>query len=226
MKIDHVALWCNDLHETAAQLFEETGLASAEGGWFETGIAQILVPLGNDQFIEIESVVDRRKWDEALASFGLEPFGRFLDDKIAGGPALVGYWILTDDIEAKARALGAEIMSLSKTQPDGNVISGRGTPPTPDAIQRGLPSFWVSDSGGMEVHGSRARVEHRVEPAGISWLEVGGDEQQLRAWFGPEGEALPLRFAGGSPGIRAMGIATEDGDEIVLRPSAGSLRVR
>ncbi len=59
LKIDHVALCSTNLYETAYQLRDESGLESYEGGYFRGGgVAQRVVPLGNDQYIEIESVID------------------------------------------------------------------------------------------------------------------------------------------------------------------------
>ena len=50
------------------------------------------------------------------------------------------------------------------------------------------------------------------DAGGISWIEVAGDEDRLRAWLGDDG-GLPVRVVPGDPAVRAVGI----GADIVLR---------
>ena len=50
------------------------------------------------------------------------------------------------------------------------------------------------------------------DAGGISWIEVAGDEDRLRAWLGDDG-GLPVRVVSGDPAVRAVGI----GADIVLR---------
>jgi hypothetical protein len=80
--------------------------------------------------------------------------------------------------------------------------------------------FWTVED--WSAHAGRRPVDHRKEPRGITWLEVGGDEQVMRDWLGDEADQLPLRYVGGEPGLRAIGIDFEDG-EIELRPSGKQL---
>ena len=58
------------------------------------------------------------------------------------------------------------------------------------------------------------RAAHDRKPSSFQWIEVGGDHEDLYKWLGPND--LPIRFAGGEPGIRAAAIAAEGG-KIVLR---------
>ena len=54
-----------------------------------------------------------------------------------------------------------------------------------------------------------------VQPTGIAWIELVAPKVKLKEWLG--GEKLPLRVEEhGSPGLRAVGIATAEG-EVVLR---------
>jgi hypothetical protein len=57
-------------------------------------------------------------------------------------------------------------------------------------------------------------ARHARRPRAFSFVEVGGDEQELRAWLGDAD--VPVRVAGGEPGLRAAGIETDAG-EIVIR---------
>jgi len=217
MKIDHLVLWCADYNATSEQLFAETGLASRDGGWFPSeAIGQRIVPLGNGQFLEIESKLDDAKFREFAG-----PVASFMDDAVREHPCFLTFWVRTDDIESAAARLGVDVWTVRKTMPDGREMYGKTAPPTLDAIAQGLPVFlWLPEDS---PHASRMSVTHRAEPERIAWLELGGTEDRIAEWLGPEWCDLPLRFTGESPGITALGIAMRDGSEIVLRPTAGGL---
>jgi hypothetical protein len=218
LKVDHVLIAARNHYDCAARLREETGLDSFEGGWFpDEGLAQKLVPLGNDQYIEIEGVVDL---DVVEDPDGPLEAGRYVVDAVANGDAFAGWWVLTDDLDGVCRRLGTPVYTVNKRLPDGSPRSGRGTPPSLDALRRGLPMFWTVDD--WSTHAGRRPVDHRTEPRGITWLEVGGDERVLRDWLGDEADQLPLRYVGGDPGLHAIAIEFEEG-EIVLRPSGKQL---
>jgi hypothetical protein len=57
------------------------------------------------------------------------------------------------------------------------------------------------------------KVDHRLQPEGIAWIELGTDEVVLKEWLGDI--SLPVRFGGERMGINALGIRTSSG-EIVL----------
>ena len=62
-------------------------------------------------------------------------------------------------------------------------------------------------------------VQHRVQPSGISWVDLSGDKQAMSDWLGQDAAAqLPLRWLEGPPGINAVGIATSQGDLRMTSP--------
>ena len=62
-------------------------------------------------------------------------------------------------------------------------------------------------------------VEHKVEPSGISWVGLSGDQQAMREWLGEDAAAqIPLRWSDGAPGINAVGIKTSQGDLKMTSP--------
>jgi hypothetical protein len=75
------------------------------------------------------------------------------------------------------------------------------------------PFFIVYDQDA-EVRRERRRAVGNDAFGGFTFVEVGGDEAAIRAWIGDAD--LPVRFAGGEPGLHAVGIAGPSG-EIVLR---------
>jgi hypothetical protein len=58
------------------------------------------------------------------------------------------------------------------------------------------------------------RTNHRTTPRGIAWVEMAGDREELARWVGES--SLDIRVVAGEPGIRSVGIATEEG-ELILR---------
>ena len=61
-------------------------------------------------------------------------------------------------------------------------------------------------------------AQHRVQPEGISYIELSGDPGSMKDWLGVEhANAFPLRWVPGSSGIHAVGIATADGNTLVLK---------
>jgi hypothetical protein len=212
--ISHVCYACQNLYEAAARLRDTTGLDTYDGGWFANGLANRIMPLGNNQYIEVESLIDRNMAKGSALWFAGETDKR--------GDALLGWLIRVEtkaELDSVGRRLGKEPQFMSfpqnRMRPDGSKIEAFVVPPTPETWPRGLPNFvfWPD----LSRHPDRIAAAHRVKPQGIAWVETGGSEAEIREWLGPEGEKLPVRFVGGEPGLRAVAVATATG-EIVFRP--------
>lgn len=222
-EISHVCLGAQNVYEAAHRLREETGLASYDGGWFTAGMAVRFVPLGNRQFLEIESLIDPRMAARSRAAEYFGDFPAYLERATAAGDALIGWCVRVDDMDEMCRLaarLGHDVGPLrgSSIRPDGRQRHGHAFPPSSWSWPRGLPTF-VHYPDPAD-HASAGTADHRVAPAGVAWLELGGDEREIGAWLGPEGAHLPLRFAGGAPGIRALAVATPGGELIIRRHAA------
>jgi hypothetical protein len=217
LKIDHVLLACRNLYVTADEFRDQTGLNFYEGGYFKGfGIAQKLVPLGNQQYLEIESVVDPQEAEECQWDIA-----RSMMSMTRRVPRLFSMYILTDHFEEQVARNGSEPFHVVRTKPDGSLLEGYIAPATEIAYKDELPIF--QSRGGMSDHPADTPVDHRVEPNGIAWMELGGPEERIRSWIGDEFNTLPLRFAGDEPGIRALAIKLKHGGEFVLRPSETGL---
>lgn len=55
-------------------------------------------------------------------------------------------------------------------------------------------------------------AQHKKKPYGIEFVEVSGDEKDMREWIGAD---VDLRWTQGGPGIHAVGIQTESGTIIL-----------
>lgn len=65
------------------------------------------------------------------------------------------------------------------------------------------------------LHGAQTAVDHRVQPVGFEYVKLAGDQKAMEDWIGTD--KLPLRWTNGTPGIKAVGIRTVDGNTIVLQ---------
>lgn len=218
IEFDHVLLGCRNLYVAADQLREEAGLECYEGGYFKgIGLAQKLVPLGNFQYLEIESIIDVQE-----ASDSERTIGRHILEATRDAPRFISTYLRTDDFQGHVERLGLEPWVPRKTSPTGEERKVALVAPRVDeTIESFLPIWFQMED--MSKHSANRSVNHRSAPNGIAWVELGGDETRIREWVGPEVDTLPLRFAGGNPGINAVAIAMVDGREIVIRPSADRL---
>ena len=204
--IDHVLLAVPDLDGAGAMLLDEHGLASVEGGrhtgW---GTANRIVPLGGRQYLELVGVVDET---EATAS----AFGSAVRASVEQGGGLLGWCVEVDDADAPAERLGLAVIEGSRRRSDGVTLSWRTAGMEAAVAEQWRPFFleWrISD----DAHPGGASAPHRVEPAGIAWIEVACDLQALREWL--DDPTFEVKLGEGPPGLLSVGIATRAG-EVVL----------
>ena len=111
IELDHISLGVRNLYEGAHRLREETGLDNYEGGWIEAGgIANRIVPLPGDVFIEVES------W---IVAGEPNPWSRWFFDATAAGDSWM-FWCLRattmDEMEAIAERLGSSVVRSIRRQ--------------------------------------------------------------------------------------------------------------
>lgn len=203
LRLDHVVYAVRDLDEAAERWRRELGLDSAVGGrhtgW---GTANRIVPLG-DGYIELISVVDR---DEAAGS----SFGRTVLERLEAGDGWFMVVASTDDLDGAAERLGLEVTPGERRRPDGAVLRWRAAGFEDPRREPWMP-FFIAWDIAPELHPGRTRAGHGVQPGGLAWVEVSGDAGRLRDWLG--GQELPIRVVDeGPPGIRAVAVATADGE--------------
>ena len=196
LQLDHVLLGVRDLEAAAERLRIEHGLHAVPGGRHPAGTSNWIVPLEPPQYLELIA-------------------GAWVEKYVVDGDRLVDWCVLPDDIEAVAARLGLEVNTGSVERPDGTTMTYRFA--MTDA-EDGLPFFGVADE---EPDVRRARFQRMFEAAGhpsgarrFAWIEIGADSDQVREWLGDE---LPVRVVDGERGVRAVGIATDDGPELVIR---------
>jgi glyoxalase-like protein len=202
MRLDHVIYGTPDLDDAAVRLEQEHGLKFLQGGRHPGGTVNSVAPLQPPQYLELLAV------EEAGDSWTRE-----VEVLLAGGRTLLGWGIVVDDVEQVAARHGLVIEAGSITSADGSTGSWR----IAASDDLSLP-FFVAYDGDPDSR--LRRWQERVREAGtegfggFTFVEVGGDPERMRAWIGDSD--LPIRFASGRPGLRAVGIAGPTG-EIVLR---------
>lgn len=197
--IDHLVITAPDANHLGAELEERTGLAAVAGGRHTGhGTGNRLVPLG-DAYLELLEVIDRT---EAQTS----PFGRWVLDRPQHGLGLV--CLRTGDADAVAARLDREPVAMSRVTTDGTELRWR-LVGLDDALGPARLPFFIQWELAGAPHPGAMRAGHRVDPVGITALELGGDPARVQRWVGDHD--LPIRFVGGPPGPRSVTVATSRG---------------
>jgi len=187
MRIDHIIYATRDLDATAARLEAEHGLV-AKGGGRHTGIGteNRIFPLGGG-YLELIAVADYAEAERSA-------LGHELAERIRErGEGLMGWVVAVDDVVAEAGRTGAELSTIER---DGlrARLAGVAT-----AMTEATLPFFIERDEGIADPGEAG------DAGGITWVEVAGDAQRLRAWLG-DGADLPVRVREGEPAVLAVGI--------------------
>ena len=217
IELDHFCLGVRNIYEGAHRLREETGLDNYDGGLMPPGTANRIVPLPNDVFIELES---------RIIPVDSDPIGQWYVDATAAGDAWM-FWCLRattmEEMEAIAERLGSVAFTASsvRIKPNGEGVGYTVAPASAKPWAAGLPNWYYREDPTR--HPARTPVDHRRAFTGVAWMEVGGDPAVMEEHVTSEVfERLPLRFVDQPPGLYAVAIGTEDGDEVVIRASSAT----
>lgn len=201
MRLDHVIYGTDDLNDVASRLEQEHGLTFLAGGRHPGGTVNSVAPLEPPQYLELLAVEEAGDARTQVAAALL-----------ASGGTLLGWGISVDDIELVAARLGAAVEEGSVKSTDGSTRSWQFVA----SDDMTLP-FFIEYGGDTDSRtrrwGERVREAGNEGFGGFTFVEVGDDPARIRAWIGDND--LPIRFAGGRPGLRSVGIAGPAG-EIVL----------
>ena len=206
LRIDHVILAVGDPDAAARRILDEHGLGSVAGGVHPAwGTRNRIVPLGSD-YIELIGIADPETAVETEV-------GRRVLGLIEQGGGLLGWCVGTDELASVAARLGLDVTEGSRVQPDGGVLRWHSAGLDAMLAESWRP-FFISWEVPAGLHPAQAEALHRVRPLAIAWVEVSCDGAKLREWIG--GEELPVRVLDGAPGIHSAGIATHEGEVVLL----------
>jgi hypothetical protein len=208
MRLDHLSFAAgpDGLHATTARLAELLGEKFHDGGDHPRfGTRNMVLPLSDNQFLEVVAVLDHPASDKA-------PFGQAVRARSESGGGWLGWVVAVDDITEVERRLDLQSGPGNRHRPDGvelrwrqlGVNGLRSDPQLPFFVQWESPAA-EHPSGGGTGHLKLAKVEIAGDPKRVaSWLDT-PDEHRLGTfdveWVAPNG----------TPGIIAATFTTPDG---------------
>ncbi len=205
MRIDHVsyAARSGGLRETAEQLADILGIELQNGGVHPRfGTRNMILPLGNGQYVEVVEVLDHPASIKA-------PFGQAVRQRANQGGGWLGWVVEIDDITHFERRLGRPSAPGNRYRPDGTElrwrqigISGMIADPqlpfivqweVPRQLHPSAPGRNTTQLAGLRLAGDQQRISQ--------WLSGSNDWPQFSATFEFEPDA-------GAPGLRCCSFIT------------------
>lgn len=203
--LDHVIYGTRDLAAAARVFEDEYGLASYDGGRHQgLGTGNRIVPLG-DAYIELMGVVDA---DEA----GTGALGTWLHAQTDSGDRPIAWCVRCEDIEVVTARLGLSPVAMQRERPDGSMLSWR-LAGLERALGDGAVPFFIQWDVPEDELPGRMPLEHPAGAARIAWVEVGGDEAELRSWLSDH--HIDVRVTDGA-GVLTIGIETSGGEIVIV----------
>ena len=225
---DHVCMAAPNVYESTFTLSQETGLGNYDGGFFPLyGIGHRVVPLADDIYIEVESVIDQRFVQQG------QPLATFMSQQAQEADCFLGWCLRSDTLEELqifAAHHGVEIDENTTGKNAGRqMMNGtRGfalqAPSAMSTWPIGKPNMYFKPGGGTH-NGSLPVVEGSgtVKGTGLAWIEIGESEDAFAAWLGevakPADFPFEIRYNGDTSGLYAMGVNTSGGLREIRRAS-------
>jgi hypothetical protein len=228
IELDHIAIWSGNLYRTTIELSRQTGIGSADGGYFPgLGLGQKIISMGGAVYLEIESIVDHRM------ILDRNPVAVELERRTSFGDCFAGLCFRSDDlaeIEAFARHHGVDVSAeiaggKALMVPDQKRGKAAHAPDFLNSWLRGRPNIYhVADLGSHSSLLPTQPGTGEVVGLGVTSLELGGTEESFREWMGGldlSRLTVDLTFNGLGDGLYAVGFDSTAGpQEIRLSPIA------
>ncbi|MGY6651538.1 VOC family protein [Amycolatopsis sp. TRM77291] len=223
IRLDHIAVWSDNLYRTTADLSRATGLGSADGGYFPgLGLGQKVLSLGGYVYIEVESIVEHRMITRR------SPMALELERQTANGDCFAGLCLRSDDLDEIAAFARHHGIAPTEDIDGGKVrmVPAQGTAPSvhaPDfrnSWRLGKPNIYhVPD---LTAHSSLLPCQPGtgdVRGTGVVSIEIGGTEAGLRSWLGEVAEptdlGVEITYNGGPDGLYAVAFDSTDGPRTI-----------
>lgn len=211
--IDHVVVAVADVDAAGEQLAADHGLDSYPTR-APAGLAARVVPCGAG-YLHLFDVEDEAKaWKS--------PLGAAVVMARQERRLLASWAVATHSIEPFVRRSGLGVARDGLDAADGSPLELTALRPG-SGLQGALPVI-VCWEVGVDDRPERQPVRHRVDPLGITCIDVAVDPVKLRQWLGPAVDDLPLRLRKGTPGLRAVTVATAAADVVLGEPDGQPAR--
>ena len=206
MRVDHLVYGVSDLDAAAKRFWDDFGLeALAQATHGELGTANRIVPVGDGQYVELFAVADPSN---------ANPLVTMLAEVLGAGDRFVGVCLEPDDFESVATRLGETPMDGARHYDDGRAVHFRLVGLAGALLGPERLPFVIEWGEGREARLGERAPDHRVEPGGIAWVEVGATTERLHEWVG--GDVPALRAVGGSTPGPLRAAVRVDGAEVVI----------
>jgi len=209
MHLDHVSFAAgpSGLAATTDDLGKALGANFLDGGAHPRfGTRNMILPLKNQQYLEVVDVLDHPAADKA-------PFGQAVRQRSEAGGGWMGWVVAVDDIAPVEHRMGRHAVPGNRRRPDGfnlewQQIGVRGMAADP---QLPFVTSWQIDPSEHPSQMAETDLE-------LTALEIAGDPQRVYDWLG-EGvinalETIKVEWVAphGLPGIMAATFSTPAGD--------------
>lgn len=208
MRLDHLsfAVGADGLAGTTVALSEALDATWVDGGVHPRfGTRNMIMPLANDQYIEVVEALDHPASDKA-------PFGQAVRARSDDGGGWLGWVVSVDDMEPVEKRIGRHAVPGNRRRPDGYNLTWRqiGVKGLQSDPQLPFVICWDVPPQEHPSHGARGEIA-------LSALEIAGDPHRVTDWLGESAlEALgdlEVKWVAphGTPGIVAAQFSTPKG---------------
>jgi hypothetical protein len=207
MRVDHVsyAAEADGLTATAQRLAEKLGVAAVDGGIHPRfGTRNMIIPLAQERFVEVVSVLDHPASDKA-------PFGQAVRACSEAGGGWLGWVVSVDDMSEAEQRLGRAAVAGGRRRPDGVELRWR---------QLGVKGLMADPQLPFYIQWEDRSVHPSVGATTvvtISGLEIAGDPERVCEWLGLPADqtSTVIDFTwvapNGTPGLVAVTFGTLEG---------------
>lgn len=225
--LDHIHMGSNNVYTTAHDITQTLKIGHYDGGFMSSiTVGHKAVPLGGGVYIEIESLID------PFATADLAQLPWWYTKALAAPEKSIwsGLCLRVSTMEELgeiAKRHGGTISPRAgrRTRPDGPGVKFWSAPAGPNlsnAWETGRPN-WYCWEDRLYIHPSGQPVipaPGLVSVQGVSWLEMGGTQQEMADWLGQHPDTLSMKFNGKSLGLYAVAVKTDVGEVVIRRRSA------
>lgn len=203
--IDHVVVAVADV-EVVAQLFASRHGLGSYGVATPPGLTGRIVPCGSG-YLHLLAVGD-------ASAATAHPLGAAAEGAIRDGRPLLSWAVATDWMGPVVRRTGAELtfdeISATNGPPLRRQVVG-----ADQALGGELPAIVCWQHAEQGRHPQHQPVGHRVDPVGITCIDLAADPVRLRDWLGRALDDLPIRIRPGRPGLHGVTVGTASGEVLV-----------
>ena len=209
MHLDHISFAAGPagLAATTDELGAALGATFLDGGVHPRfGTRNMILPLANQQYLEVVEVLDHPASDKAA-------FGRFVRERSEAGGGWMAWCVAVDDMTEVERRIGRHAVPGNRHRPDGFNLQWRqiGTSSTKADPQLPYVTSWDIDPSEHPSQMAPSQITLKA-------LDIAGSPQRLSDWLGePAIDALGdlevnWNAPNGQPGILAATFSTPGGD--------------